>query len=48
MSWQASNLIAAKHCFFGAKGGVSQGKYASLNTNYNSQDSKVDYHRVFS
>lgn len=47
MSWQASNLIAAKHCFFGAKGGVSQGKYASLNTNYNSQDSKVAVRQNF-
>lgn len=31
MSYQARNLPAERHCFFGRKGGVSEGKYASLN-----------------
>ena len=47
MSWQSSNLSPKKHCFFGAEGGVSQGKYASLNTNYNSLDSKVAVRQNF-
>lgn len=47
MSWQSSNLSPKKHCFFGAEGGVSQGKYASLNTNYNSMDSKVAVRQNF-
>lgn len=38
MSWTAANLDKSKHCFFGASGGVSQGKYASLNTNLSSGD----------
>ena len=47
MSWQSSNLSPKKHCFFGAEGGVSQGKYASLNTNYNSLDAKVAVRQNF-
>lgn len=47
MSWQADNLPAGKHCFFGAEGGVSKGKYASLNTNYNSLDAKVAVRQNF-
>lgn len=38
MSWQASNLPQEKHCFFGRKGGVSTGKYASFNFNEKSLD----------
>lgn len=40
MSWQAKNLNADKHCFFGSDGGVSKGKYASLNTNLSSSDAR--------
>lgn len=47
MSYQASNLPLEKHCFFGADGGVSTGKYTSLNTNYNSQDSKIAVRQNF-
>ncbi len=38
MSWQSPNLPADKHCFFGRKGGVSEGRYASLNLNDKSRD----------
>jgi len=38
MVYVAKNLIAEKHCFFGAEGGVSGGKYTSLNTNLSSRD----------
>lgn len=38
MSWSAPNLPHDKHCFFGAEGGVSTGKYASLNVNHKSLD----------
>ena len=31
MSYRAANLPAERHCFFGREGGVSEGKYASLN-----------------
>lgn len=41
MSWIASNLPAQKHCFFGAKGGVSTGVYAGLNVNTKSDDDKA-------
>ena len=47
MSYKASNLHFDSHCFFGVEGGVSQGKYASLNTNLNSQDSKSNVERNF-
>ena len=40
MSYKAENLPTDKHCFFDAKGGVSIGKYASLNTNLSSADNK--------
>ncbi|MBP5352495.1 MAG: peptidoglycan editing factor PgeF [Alphaproteobacteria bacterium] len=40
MSWQAPNLTADKHCFFGTSGGVSTEKYASLNTNLRSLDQR--------
>jgi len=36
--YQATVLPAEKHCFFASDGGVSGGKYASLNTNLSSQD----------
>ena len=38
MSWTADNLDKEKHCFFGAAGGVSAGKYTLLNTNLSSRD----------
>lgn len=38
MTYIAKNLPAQKHCFFGALGGVSGGKYASLNANLSSRD----------
>ena len=31
MSYRAANLPVERHCFFGREGGVSEGKYASLN-----------------
>ena len=40
MTWQANNLDKSKHCFFGSFGGVSKGKYASLNANTKSCDDK--------
>ncbi len=40
MSYIASNLDVKKHFFFGREGGVSQGKYSSLNTNLNSKDNQ--------
>lgn len=46
MSFVAPNL-KVPHCFFGAEGGVSGGKYASLNTNFNSQDDKDNIRRNF-
>ena len=36
--WTAPNLNPLKHCFFGAKGGVSKGIYAGLNVNTKSDD----------
>lgn len=36
--WTAPNLTLKKHCFFGSKGGVSQGVYAGLNVNTKSDD----------
>ena len=47
MVWQAANLDSKKHCFFDASGGVSGGKYASLNTNLSSRDKPEDMHRNF-
>lgn len=40
MIWSAPNLPQKKHCFFGRKGGVSEGIYQSLNANFKSRDSK--------
>lgn len=40
MKYFAPNILPHYHCFFGADGGVSQGLYQSLNTNFKSQDSK--------
>lgn len=48
MVYQAENIDARKHCFYGCQGGVSTGKYASLNTNINSQDSRLNVERNFS
>lgn len=45
--YKASVLATEKHCFFGSHGGVSGGKYASLNTNLSSQDSQEDILRNF-
>ena len=36
--WIAPNLDKDKHCFLGAKGGVSKGIYAELNVNTKSDD----------
>ncbi len=47
MGWQATNLNNEKHCFFDAFGGVSSGKYATLNTNLSSQDNPNDVKRNF-
>lgn len=38
MSYFAPNLPRAQHCFFGRRGGVSQGLYDSLNINGKSND----------
>lgn len=40
MNYRAANITEDKHCFFGTSGGVSAGKYASLNTNFNSRDDR--------
>ena len=47
MSWTATNLDESKHCFFGTSGGVSAGKYASLNTNLSSRDSRENLQKNF-
>ena len=47
MSWTAANLDKNKHCFFGAAGGVSGGKYAALNTNLSSRDLPENLRRNF-
>ena len=47
MSYVARNLPADKHCFFGSSGGVSTGKYDSLNTNLSSADSHEHILRNF-
>ena len=39
MSYQAANLPLEKHIFLGRKGGVSEGRYASLNIRDRSADS---------
>ncbi len=45
MSYRAPNLPAENHCFFGAKGGVSSGIYASLNTSLKSDDKPENVQR---
>lgn len=45
MTWSAPNLPQEKHCFFGRKGGVSEGIYQSLNTNFKSRDNKENVRR---
>lgn len=45
MSWFSANIDKKKHCFFGTKGGVSDGIYASLNTNTMSADNKENIHK---
>ena len=47
MSYTAGNLPDGKHCFFGSAGGVSTGKYTSLNTNLSSLDSSDNLRRNF-
>lgn len=47
MVYFATNIDRKKHCFFGAEGGVSTGKYASLNTNLSSQDARLNIERNF-
>lgn len=47
MSYIAKNLPENKHCFFGSAGGVSSGKYASLNTNLSSGDNPDNLRRNF-
>ena len=47
MTYFADNILKSKHCFFGCSGGVSGGKYASLNTNLSSQDSVTNIERNF-
>ena len=47
MVYFATNIDRKKHCFFGSEGGVSTGKYASLNTNLSSQDARLNIERNF-
>lgn len=47
MSYTAKNLPEDKHCFFGSAGGVSGGKYSSLNTNLSSADSRENLRHNF-
>lgn len=47
MAYTAANIDARKHCFFGAEGGVSGGKYLSLNTNLSSLDNPEALQRNF-
>lgn len=47
MAYTARNINKDKHCFFGADGGVSGGKYASLNTNLSSRDSRENLQKNF-
>ncbi len=47
MSWHAKNLKISSHCFFGAAGGVSKGRYSSLNTNFKSEDLPENVTRNF-
>ena len=45
MSFFAPNLPHDKHCFFDRHGGVSQGKYASLNVSLRSLDSSDNIYK---
>lgn len=47
MACFANNLPRDKHCFFSAAGGLSGGKYASLNTNLSSQDDPLRIRKNF-
>lgn len=47
MSYTAKNLPEGKHCFFGSAGGISEGKYSSLNINLSSADSRENLRRNF-
>ncbi len=47
MVWTANNLDKTKHCFFGMAGGVSGGKYSTLNTNLSSADKPENLQRNF-
>lgn len=47
MTYFAPNINKNNHCFFGRKGGVSKGKYQSLNVNINSQDDKEDVQKNY-
>lgn len=47
MSYIAKNLPKEKHCFFCSAGGVSSGKYTSLNTNLSSADNPDNLRRNF-
>ena len=40
MSYLAPNIPAGKHCFFGRRGGVSEGLYTSLNCSLKSNDNQ--------
>ncbi len=44
MTWKAPCLPAEKHCFFGRCGGVSIGRYHSLNVNFKSADAPENIH----
>ncbi len=39
MTYQAPNIPSEKHCFFGRRGGVSTGRFDSLNCNIRGSDS---------
>lgn len=45
MSYGAPNLPADKHFFFDRHGGVSAGKYASLNGSIKSDDDRENVHQ---
>lgn len=45
MSYFAPNLPPEKHCFFGRSGGISTGRFASLNCNIRSTDSSDNIYR---
>ena len=47
MTYKANNINTKIHCFFGSRGGVSGGKYTSLNTNLSSQDLRLNVEHNF-